>query len=173
MEHFFIVLVATKTKVEAILITGTYTVFLGIREFGQLYVDTPPGYTGPNRAGVSSTYSPVARSFLINGCANLINVMRKREKPCHEPVDHSRQLPRLRRIEGQARGLQQMIEEQRPCLDVINQIGAVTAALKRVQTDMLREHLAAISRTSICGKLSDKELRFLADEVSAVFKRLG
>lgn len=99
--------------------------------------------------------------------------MRKREVPSHEPVDHSRQLSRLRRIEGQVRGLQQMIEAQRSCLDVINQMNAVTAALKRVQSDMLREHIAAISRTSICGKLSEQQLRVLADEVSALLKRLG
>jgi DNA-binding FrmR family transcriptional regulator len=58
-------------------------------------------------------------------------------------------------------------------LDVINQMGAITAALRRVQSDMLREHLAAISRSSICGKLSETDREKLADEVSALLKRLG
>jgi CsoR family transcriptional regulator, copper-sensing transcriptional repressor len=99
--------------------------------------------------------------------------MRKSKKACHDPVDHSQQLPRLRRIEGQVRGLQQMIADQRYCLDVINQMGAITAALRRVQGDMLREHLAAISRSSICGKLSGTDREELAEEVSGLLKRLG
>lgn len=66
-----------------------------------------------------------------------------------------------------------MITDQRYCLEVINQMGAVAAALRRVQSDMLREHLAAISRSSICGKLSEKAREELAKEVSTLLKRLG
>ncbi len=51
-------------------------------------------------------------------------------------ADHSRQLPRLRRIEGRIRGLQQMIEGGRDCVDITHQINAAVAALRRVQTDM-------------------------------------
>jgi len=99
--------------------------------------------------------------------------MRKSKKACHDPVDHSRQLTPLRRIEGPVRGLQQMITDQRYCLDVINQMGAISAALRRVQSDMLREHLAAIGQTSICGKLAETDREELAEEVSALLKRLG
>lgn len=66
-----------------------------------------------------------------------------------------------------------MITNQRYCLDVINQMGAITAALRRVQSDMLREHLAAISRTSILYKLSEADREDLAEEVSTLLKRLG
>ena len=71
--------------------------------------------------------------------------MAKTKQPCHEPVDHTRQLPRLRRIEGQVRGLHQMISDQRYCIDVINQMEAVTAALRRVQSDTIRDHITAVS----------------------------
>ena len=97
----------------------------------------------------------------------------RKNSPCHAPVDHGHQLPRLRRIEGQIRGLQRMIEEQRYCLDVINQIGAITAALRRVQGDMLREHIAAVARAATAGHLSDRDLHRMANEVSLLLKRLA
>lgn len=88
-------------------------------------------------------------------------------------VDHQKQLPRLRRIEGQVRGLQQMVENERYCLDIVHQISAVIAALRRVQGDMLREHLSACAEASIEGNLSKEEAQKLAKEVGALLARLG
>ncbi len=48
---------------------------------------------------------------------------------------------RLKRIEGQVRGINGMIEEGRYCIDVLTQIQAVRAALARVETEMLKDHL--------------------------------
>ena len=48
---------------------------------------------------------------------------------------------RLRRIEGQVRGVQRMIEEGRYCVDILTQIDAITAALARVQDRILESHL--------------------------------
>lgn len=48
---------------------------------------------------------------------------------------------RLRRIEGQVRGLQKMVQEHRYCVDILTQIEAVTAALGRVQDQILESHL--------------------------------
>jgi len=48
---------------------------------------------------------------------------------------------RLRRIEGQVRGLQKMVEERRYCVEIMTQIDAVTAALARVQDQILESHL--------------------------------
>lgn len=50
-------------------------------------------------------------------------------------------LKRLRRIEGQARGLQRMIEEDVYCIDVLTQISAMTRALQAVSLNLLEEHL--------------------------------
>ena len=50
-------------------------------------------------------------------------------------------LARLRRVEGQIRGLQQMVETDRYCIDVLTQISAVTKALQSVAVGMLDEHL--------------------------------
>lgn len=49
---------------------------------------------------------------------------------------------RLRRIEGQVRGVLRMVEEDRYCIDVITQVQAVRAALKRVEEEVLRDHVS-------------------------------
>jgi len=49
---------------------------------------------------------------------------------------------RLGRIEGQVRGLSKMVEEDRYCIDIVTQIAAVRAALRRVEEEVLRDHVA-------------------------------
>ena len=51
-------------------------------------------------------------------------------------------LKRLNRIEGQVRGLARMVESERYCIDIVTQIGAVRAALRRVEEEILRDHVA-------------------------------
>jgi DNA-binding FrmR family transcriptional regulator len=51
-------------------------------------------------------------------------------------------LKRLKRIEGQVRGLIGMVEDERYCIDVITQVTAVRAALKRVEDEVLKDHVA-------------------------------
>lgn len=50
-------------------------------------------------------------------------------------------LKRLRRIEGQVRGLQRMVEEEKYCIDILTQISAATKALESVALNLLDEHL--------------------------------
>ena len=51
-------------------------------------------------------------------------------------------LKRLRRIEGQARGLQRMVEEEQYCIDILTQVSAMTKALQSVALALLDEHLS-------------------------------
>jgi DNA-binding FrmR family transcriptional regulator len=51
-------------------------------------------------------------------------------------------LRRLRRIEGQVRGLQKMVEEEQYCIDILTQISATTSALQSVALGLLDEHLS-------------------------------
>jgi DNA-binding FrmR family transcriptional regulator len=51
-------------------------------------------------------------------------------------------LNRLNKIEGQVRGITRMVDEGRYCIDVLTQIQAVRAALARVETEMLKNHLS-------------------------------
>ena len=50
-------------------------------------------------------------------------------------------LKRLRRIEGQVRGLQRMVEEDKYCIDILTQVAAVTKALQAVAIGLLEDHL--------------------------------
>ncbi|KJC41987.1 copper-sensing transcriptional repressor CsoR family protein [Bradyrhizobium sp. LTSP849] len=49
---------------------------------------------------------------------------------------------RLGRIEGQVRGLSKMVEDDRYCIDIVTQISAVRAALRRVEEEVLKDHVA-------------------------------
>lgn len=88
-------------------------------------------------------------------------------------VNHDRQLPRLNRIEGQVRGLGKMIEAERNCLDIVHQISAIINALRRVQTDMMRDHLAALGESIIADDITPQKRREMADELAALLKQLS
>ncbi|MGC1094752.1 MAG: metal-sensitive transcriptional regulator [Pseudolabrys sp.] len=51
-------------------------------------------------------------------------------------------LKRLNRIEGQVRGLARMVEDDRYCIDIVTQIAAVRAALRRAEEEILRDHVS-------------------------------
>jgi CsoR family transcriptional regulator, copper-sensing transcriptional repressor len=54
---------------------------------------------------------------------------------------HISQEQRLRKIEGQVRGISRMVEEERYCVDILTQVRAARAALKRVEEAVVREHV--------------------------------
>lgn len=74
-----------------------------------------------------------------------------------------RNLKRLRRIEGQVRGLQKMVEEQRYCADVMTQISSVHEALRAVGRELMRNHLKHCATSAI---------RSGADEANAMYDEL-
>jgi DNA-binding FrmR family transcriptional regulator len=59
----------------------------------------------------------------------------------HPHARHTGQLSRLRRIEGQVRGLVRMVEDERYCVDILTQTRAARAALKRVEEAILLDHV--------------------------------
>ena len=72
-------------------------------------------------------------------------------------------LKRLSRIEGQVRGLARMVEDDRYCIDVVTQIAAVRAALKRVEEEVLREHIAHCIEDAIISGDADDQRRKVAE----------
>ena len=68
-----------------------------------------------------------------------------------ERENKPRLINRLSRIEGQVRGIARMIEEDRYCIDVLTQLQAVRAALSRVETEMLKDHLGHCIEAAITG----------------------
>ena len=79
-------------------------------------------------------------------------------------------LRRLKRVEGQVRGLQNMIDEDRYCIDILTQISAVNRALQEVAIGLLDEHLGHCVRDAIAagGPEADEKVA----EASAAIARL-
>jgi DNA-binding FrmR family transcriptional regulator len=78
-------------------------------------------------------------------------------------------LKRLSRIEGQVRGLARMVEEERYCIDVVTQIAAVRAALRRVEDEVLREHIShCVEHAIVSGNATEqrKKVTELMDVLS-------
>ncbi len=78
--------------------------------------------------------------------------------------NHDDNLIALRRIEGQVRGVQKMIEDRKYCVDILNQIYAVKGALARVEEKILEKHFQHCVTTAIIG-CSEKEKQQKLDEV--------
>jgi DNA-binding FrmR family transcriptional regulator len=83
-------------------------------------------------------------------------------------------LRRLRRIEGQVRGLQRMIEEDRYCIDVLTQVAAATKALQSLALNLLDEHLSHCVRDALsgAGPKADAQAGSKVAEASAAIARL-
>lgn len=72
-------------------------------------------------------------------------------------------LKRLSRIEGQVRGLARMVEEDRYCIDVITQISAVRAALRRVEEEVLHDHVGHCVEHAIRSGQPEEQRRKVAE----------
>jgi DNA-binding FrmR family transcriptional regulator len=79
-------------------------------------------------------------------------------------------LRRLRRIEGQVRGLARMVEEDRYCIDVVTQISAIRAALRRVEEEILEDHVGNCVEHAIMSG-NKREQRQKVAELMAVLSR--
>ena len=75
----------------------------------------------------------------------------------------ARNITRLRRIEGQVRGLQKMVEEDRYCADVMTQIASVHEALRGVGRELMRNHLKHCATTAI--RAGEGEAEAMYDEI--------
>ena len=78
---------------------------------------------------------------------------------------------RLRRIEGQVRGISRMVDENRYCIDVVTQIAAVRAALRRVEEEVLRDHVAHCVEHAIASGNKAEQQRKI-QELMAVVSRV-
>ena len=77
---------------------------------------------------------------------------------------------RLGRIEGQVRGLSKMVEEDRYCIDIVTQISAVRAALRRVEEEVLKDHVAhCVEHAIASGDKADQRAKIA--ELMAVIGR--
>lgn len=84
-------------------------------------------------------------------------------------MKHENALRRLKTVEGHIRGIERMVEEEAYCIDIIRQIQAVQAALNKISSTILDEHLHSCLTTAVRGDNPDERERVLK-EISAVFE---
>jgi DNA-binding FrmR family transcriptional regulator len=80
-------------------------------------------------------------------------------------------ISRLKKIEGQVKGIQKMIEERRYCIDVVMQIGAAESALHTVAEIILKNHLQTCVRDAFLSK-NEREREKKISELMEVYKNL-
>jgi CsoR family transcriptional regulator, copper-sensing transcriptional repressor len=79
-------------------------------------------------------------------------------------------IKRLKRIEGQVRGLARMVEDDRYCIDIVTQLSAVRAALRRAEEEILTDHVAHCVEQAISSGNKTEQRRKLA-ELTGVLHR--
>jgi DNA-binding FrmR family transcriptional regulator len=77
-------------------------------------------------------------------------------------------LKRLNRIEGQVRGLGRMVEDDRYCIDIVTQISAVRAALRRAEEEILRDHVAHCVEGAIASGNQAQQRRKIAELMEVI-----
>ncbi len=77
-------------------------------------------------------------------------------------------LRRLKRIEGQVRGLGRMVEDDRYCIDIVTQISAVRAALRRAEEEILRDHVTHCVEGAIASGNQAQQRRKIAELMEVI-----
>lgn len=88
-----------------------------------------------------------------------------------DPDAKERNLKRLRRIEGQVRGLQKMVEDDRYCADIMTQISSVNEALRAVGRELMKNHLRHCATKAI--RSSEVEAGEMYDEIVDLMYKAG
>jgi DNA-binding FrmR family transcriptional regulator len=88
-----------------------------------------------------------------------------------EAAEEQALVKRLNRIEGQIRGIRRMVEEPRPCLEVLQQLAAAEAALNRISLAMFKHHIDHCVREGLAK--GEQEGRKQLNELVDIFDRFG
>lgn len=88
----------------------------------------------------------------------------------HQVRDKQDLLERLKKIEGQVRGLQRMIDEDRYCVEVLTQVAAVRAGLAKVALGLLEDHTRGCVTAAVRGNRGEEAVDELVDVLSKFMK---
>ena len=83
---------------------------------------------------------------------------------------HEEQLVFLKRIEGQIRGVQKMIEEKRYCIDILTQLHSIIGAIRRVESRIFKKHLEGCVRHALKGKSEIEKQRKIEEIIDLMTK---
>jgi len=86
--------------------------------------------------------------------------------------DKEKYLARLKRIEGQARGIHRMVDEDQYCIDILTQISALTSALQKVALGLLDDHLktCVVDAARAGGPAADEKIKEASDAIMRLVK---
>ena len=113
------------------------------------------------RRGISPSAAPKL-AVIECGCA-MPDDTHGRKAVAVDPDGKERNVKRLRRIEGQVRGLQKMVEDDRYCADIMTQISSVHEALRSVGRELMRNHLRHCAAAAV--KTGPAEAEQVYDEL--------
>jgi DNA-binding FrmR family transcriptional regulator len=88
-----------------------------------------------------------------------------------DPEAKKKSLDRLGRIEGQVRGIARMIESERYCIDIMTQISAVQAALRKVEDELLKNHVSHCVEHAIQSGDTDDQRRKVSELIEVLERR--
>src|SRR6478609_7482789 len=110
-----------------------------------------------NRARTGDDVGPSETLVVECPCGALGESGKHRHAVAVDPDIKARNVKRLRRIEGQVRGLQRMVDEDRYCADILTQISSVHEALRAVGRELMRNHLRHCAAAAIRSGPDDAE----------------
>jgi DNA-binding FrmR family transcriptional regulator len=88
----------------------------------------------------------------------------------NQMTTHEQEIPRLKKIEGQIRGIQKMIDEERYCVDILTQISSIIGAMKAVEENILERHLkGCVSHSFAKGSNEDRSQKI--EEIIGVLRK--
>jgi DNA-binding FrmR family transcriptional regulator len=85
-----------------------------------------------------------------------------------QPTTHEEQLQFLKKIEGQIRGIQKMIEEKRYCVDIITQIHSIIGALYRVENEIFKRHIDSCVVSALKGRSESEKQKKINEVVELI-----
>lgn len=88
----------------------------------------------------------------------------------NNPTVHNEQLAFLKKIEGQIRGIQRMIQEKKYCVDIITQISSIVGALRRVENEILKKHIEGCVAKALKGRSERDKKEKISEVVDLVFR---
>lgn len=85
-------------------------------------------------------------------------------------MNHTDQIKRLNKIEGQVRGIKKMIEEERYCVDILSQMKAIQSALRKVEMNILENHLRHCLKEALMQSDQSEEIQEKINEITTLLR---
>ncbi|MCA1927081.1 MAG: metal-sensitive transcriptional regulator [Calditerrivibrio sp.] len=85
-------------------------------------------------------------------------------------MKHEAMIPRLKKVEGQIRGLIKMIEEEKYCIDILQQISASIGALKSISVEIMKNHINSCVKNAILNGSDEEKIEELTKTIYKFIK---